>query len=455
MTSPFADPLPSVADAAKAFVYGYPLVYDLDEVAKFVRGAGSFPVSAPYNQFGLARDLLGPETKFVSPNNDTLYVIAMCDVRSGPLVLDVPDTAGRYYVLQFVDAWTNNFAYVGRRATGTAAGRYVLALEDWQGDLPDGATRIDAPTGVFSIVGRVQVDGEDDLPAVHALEDQFTLRPLDGASTGDPAGVPEADPGVSDDLRWWEKFRTRLLAFPPAAGDAAFVDACAALGLTAPDSPFVDPPDAVRELLVAAEQAGRDTIDALMSGGPGGSGSGGGGGAWQSAAHYFDYNLDHLSLGTIDAPEWKIADRTVAYATRAVAARAGLWGNHGYEADYRLTSVDADGQVLSGEHRYVLRLDEPPPVDAFWSLTMYDTPNFYLVANPIDRYSIGDRTPGLVADQNGSITLYLQTTAPGGDLDANWLPTPAGAFRPILRLYEPAEAALSGEWVLPPIRRVD
>ena len=157
--------LPSPQDAMTSFIYGYPLVYDLDEVAGFVQGGGDLPISAPWNTFAYARDLLGPETKFVSPNNDTLYVMAMCDVRDNPVSLEVPATGSRYYVLQFVDAWTNNFAYVGRRATGTAAGRYLLTAADHAGPVPEGTTVIKAPTGVFSIVGRVQVDGPDDLAA--------------------------------------------------------------------------------------------------------------------------------------------------------------------------------------------------------------------------------------------------------------------------------------------------
>jgi Protein of unknown function (DUF1254) len=154
------------------------LVYDLEEVASGVEGGGSLPMQAPYNNFAYARRLLGPETKFVSPNNDTLYVVGQCGVRQGPLVLHVPDTHDRYYVLQFIDAWTNNFAYIGRRATGIAEAEYLLTDRDYKGPVPDGMTIVDAPTGVFTIGGRVQVDGEGDLPAVHALQDQFTLSPL-------------------------------------------------------------------------------------------------------------------------------------------------------------------------------------------------------------------------------------------------------------------------------------
>src|SRR6476620_5675343 len=153
--------------AAQTYIYGYPLVYNLHEIDGFANNIASMPFCAPYNEFGYARELLGPETEFVSPNNDTLYVLAACDVRQGPLVLHVPDTGGRYYVLQFVDAWTNNFAYLGRRATGTSEGEVLLAPEGWSGEVPAGMRVVAAPTGIFMIVGRVQVDGEADLAAVH------------------------------------------------------------------------------------------------------------------------------------------------------------------------------------------------------------------------------------------------------------------------------------------------
>jgi hypothetical protein len=130
------------------------------------------------------------------------------------------------------------------------------------------------------------------------------------------------------------------------------------------------------------------------------------------------------------------------------------YGNHGYEADYEIVYVDADGEQLNGSGRYELRLDAMPPVDAFWSLTMYDVPRFLLVANPIDRYSIGDRTPGLDIDDDGSLTIYLQHESPGPDKESNWLPTPTGDFRPIMRMYQPKPAVLSREYVLPAIRKV-
>lgn len=441
-----------IKDVAEAYIYGYPLVYDLREVVESVEGGGSLPIQAPYNAFAYARRLLGPETKFVSPNNDTLYLIAQCDVRQGPVALQVPGTQDRYYVLQFVDAWTNNFAYIGRRATGTAEAEFLLADRDYQGEVPDGMTVLRAPTGVFTIVGRVQVDGEDDLPAVHALQDQFTLTALSAGTGGavpeQVAGVPEPDARVPEDLRWWEQFRVALAAFPPPAGDTSFVALAERFGVTAAQSPYVDPDPGFAELLVAGQQAGQAKIEELA--GSGGDAVGG----WNSAVHMFDYNLDRLGLGTIDAPEWKIDDRARAYVTRAVAARAGLWGNHGYEADYAFAWVDDNGQPLDGSNRYELRLASPPPVDAFWSLTMYDVPDFYLVANPIDRYSIGDRTPGLQTGDDGSVTISMQKHSPGPDKESNWLPTPQERFRPILRMYQPQKTILDGTYVLPAIRKV-
>jgi hypothetical protein len=437
--------------ATQAYVYGFPLVYSLGESAAFVAGSTRFPCQAPYNSFGHARELAGPEFKFVTPNNDTVYSIAVCDVGEGPLVLHVPDTAGRYYVLQLVDAWTNNFAYIGRRATGTAEAQYLLVGPGDTARAPDGMQVVQVPSNVFTIVGRNQVDGVADLPTVHALQDSFTLTPLSvvqgGSEPGPAPGIPTPDPAVDEQLAWWEQLRLYLAAYPPPPGDQDLVEQLAKLGLTAAESPFVDPDPELAAALTAGAKAGAATIDSLMQSvhaDPNG---------WQVTTHLFDYNRDYLGLGTIDAPQWKIADRKTAYATRAAAARAGLWGNHGYEATYALIWVDGDGEPLDGAHRYELHL-EPPPVDAFWSFTMYAPPDFYLVANSIDRYAIGDRTPGLVTAADGRVTISLQQDSPGEDKESNWLPTPAGAFRPVLRLYQPRQPVLDGTYELPPIRRV-
>jgi hypothetical protein len=438
--------------AAQVYVYGYPLVYNLHEIDGFANNIASLPFCAPYNEFGYARELLGPETEFVSPNNDTLYVLAACDVRQGPLVLHVPDTGGRYYVLQFVDAWTNNFAYIGRRATGTSEGEFLLAADGWAGLAPTGMRLVSAPTGIFMIVGRVAVDGEADLPAVHAVQDEFSLTPLsvrDGGSAPTTPGAPRPDPGVPQELQWWERLRAALIAFPPSQADAQFVELAASFGATAAESPYVTPDPALVEVVVAGAAAGQQTIEELMQGAGQDAVNG-----WNSAMHGFDYNLDHLGLGTLDRPEWRIHDRADAYATRAAAARGGLWGNHGYEATYAMAWTDADGDPLDGAHNsYELRLSPPPPVDAFWSLTMYDASKFYLVANAIDRYSIGDRTTGIASDDDGSVTIYIQRDPPDDNQRSNWLPTPDGRFRPLMRMYQPTADILDGEYILPAITK--
>lgn len=434
--------------ATRAYVYGYPLLYNLDEIGKLPAGKGGLSGGqlVPWNTFWYARDLLGPAAEFVSPNNDTAYLIAPLDLSGGPVRVDVPDTHDRYYVLQCVDAWTNNFAYIGRRATGTSAGSFTFVPPGFDGEVTDGSTVIAAPTTVGVIVGRLQVDGVEDLPAVHALQDQFTVT----ASSPDADGIPEPAEGVADDLLWWERLRVALAAFPPPAGDAPFVTMLEQLGLLHTTSPFIDPDAALADALRAGAEAGQEMIEQL-AGGSGGPPKG-----WTDASHYFDYNLDRLELGTIDAPEWRIEDRSKAAVTRAVAARAGLWGNHGYEAAYAPVFTDADGELLDSSHTYEVTFSPAPPVEAFWSLTMYDVPRFYLVENPIDRYSIGDRSPGLVTNGDGSVTVYLQPTSPGPDREANWLPTPtSGPFRPMLRAYQPGPSLQDGTYPLPPIVRTD
>ena len=238
-----------------------------------------------------------------------------------------------------------------------------------------------------------------------------------------------------------------LAAFPPPAADAEFLKICEHFGLTAVESPFITPDPQLAKVLVAGEKAAEEKIEELlMSAAKPVNG-------WQNVLHVFDYNLDHFEIGTLNTPQWVIADRKIAYVTRTIAARAGLWGNHGYEANYQIIYVDADNQPLSSDHRYELHMPVTPPVDAFWSLTMYDAHEFYLVDNPIDRYSIGDRTPGLQYGADGSLTLYLQKDHPGPDKESNWLPTPqAGNFRPIMRMYQPQESILDGTYLLPAIK---
>ncbi len=440
-------PEPALEDlVAEAFFYGFPLVFNLEQVERFLTtGVGALP-AAPFNTFGHATALAGPRDTFVSVNNDTVYSIAQVDAGGGPVRLDVPDADGRYYVLQFVDAWTNNFAYVGHRATGTDAGAFLLVPPGWEGDEPDDATVIRLPTAVASIVGRWAVDGEDDLPAVAALQAALRLTP-----TGPGPGLPAADPRVADELAFFERLRVAMAAFPPAARDLPVQERLEPLGLLAPESPYADPDPELDEALRAGLAANRQAMETALHNDSSPTSNG-----WRLTYHLFDYNLDFFEVGTLDDPAWKIEDPRLRYIQRALAARAGLWGNHGYEAAYAMIYEDADGAPLHGDHRYRIRFDTPPPVGAFWSVTMYDLPDFFLVDNAIDRYSIGDRTPGLAHAPDGSLTIAIQRDPPEDPAArANWLPAPDGPFRPILRLYEPDEAVLDGRYVLPAITRLD
>lgn len=422
-------------------------MYDVTALENMSRdGMASLPPS-PFNTFAHATTFAGPDAKFVSINNDTLYSMAQLDLSGGPLRLDTPDTGGKYYVLQFVDAWTNNFAYVGRRSTGTKAGSYLLVPPGRRGETPDGMTVIECPTTVATIVGRIACDGPDDLPRVVRLQQGFRLTPLNPDAR--LAGIPTASAGVPENLMPLERMRVFMAAFPPSAADRVYQGRFASLGLLDTDTPYADlPADRAAPIaagLAAAKQALEERI--LNGGRPDAHG-------WNSTLHMFDYNLDHLGPGTIDDPHWKIADRQDAYKMRMIAARGGLWGNHGYEAAYPMIHLDADGRQLTGAHSYTLTFTQAPPVDAFWSLTMYDTPDYYLVDNPIDRYSIGDRTPGLRFGPDGSLTIVLRHDRPSDPAEAaNWLPAPPGDFRLCLRLYQPGKEILDETYQLPPVTR--
>jgi hypothetical protein len=430
--------------AAGAFIYGFPLVFDLQEVARFTTsGIGEVPAT-PMNGFGHATRLAGPETEFVSVNNDTVYSIAMVDVSRGDVGLRVPDTAGRYYVLQFIDAWTNNFAYVGHRATGTAAADYVLVAPGWEGEAPAGITVIRCPTAIVTILGRWAVAGEDDLPRVRELQAELSLTP-----TASSSGIPSPDPAVPEALHFFEQLRVWTQAFPPAARDRVYQQRFEPLGLLEPASPYVDADPAFAAALTEGLARGRASVEQTLTSGQTPKQNG-----WDLTYHSFDYNLDFFEVGALDDEHWKLPEGPMRYVVRAGAARGGLWGNHGYEAAYPMVYVDADGRALDGSHRYELRFETPPPCGAFWSVTMYDATDFFLVENPIGRYSIGDRTPGLRFGEDGSLTIALQYDEPADPARrANWLPTPPGRFRPLLRIYEPDDAIFDGRWELPPIRR--
>ncbi|WP_329228367.1 DUF1254 domain-containing protein [Streptomyces sp. NBC_01460] len=438
--------------AADAYVYGVPLVRRLSEVqACLQEGCGSL-APAPFNDFAHADGPATPGTHVPYAPADLVDALAQLDLSGGPVRLHVPDTAGAYYVLQFVDAWSNAFAYLGSRATGTAEGDWLVVPPGWAGTVPDGVSGvIDAPTSVVSVVGRLACDGPEDMPRVRALQQELTLTHL-----GDRAhrtGLPATESGVPGELRFFEELRVWMADFPPSAADRAYQDRFQPLGLLEEGiSPYVSAAPRLVRALGRGLALGRLRVEeAARRPAPGGPE-----GAWQMIPHLRDYNVDHLGVGTLRPPEWRIADREASYLVRAVAARRERGLPHGYEAVYAETSRDSRGRPLTGAHRYVLRLAPPPPVRAFWSLTAYDSPGGHLVANEAARYAIGKRTPGLAHGADGSLTLHLSAERPEDPQEAaNWLPVPAGAFRPVLRLHLPGQAVLDGEYVVPAVERLE
>ncbi|MEU5166528.1 DUF1254 domain-containing protein [Streptomyces mutomycini] len=435
--------------AADAYVYGSPLVRRLSAVQAGLRDGSGAPAPTAFNDFAHADGPATPATRVPFAPADLVDALAHLDLSGGPVRLHVPDTAGAYYVLQFVDAWSNAFAYLGPRVT-TGEGDWLIVPPGWAGTVPGGVSGvIDAPTSVVSVVGRLACDGPGDMPRVRALQQELTLTHL-----GDRAhrtALPATEPGVPGELRFFEELRVWVADFPPSAADRAYQDRFQPLGLLEEGiSPYASAgPRLVRALgrgialgrLRVEEVARRAAVTAETPSG-----------AWQTHPHLRDYNLDHFGVGTLGPPEWTISDREASYLVRAVAARRGHWLPHGYEAVHAHTSRDSRGRPLDGAHRYTLRLAQPPPVRAFWSLAAYDSPGGHLVANSADRYVIGGRTPGLVHGADGSLTLHLCAERPADPVEAaNWLPVPAGGFLSVMRLHLPDQAVLDGSYVIPPV----
>ncbi len=415
----------------QAYVYGFPVV----EMFR-VRHARVFDPAnknrVPLNQFAHRRHLLDHTYKLVvSPNNDTLYSTAWLDLSSGPVVLHVPDCKGRYVSFQLMDFYTNNFAHV--RAGPAGEGRKVAVVgPGWKGTLPAGVERVDSPTNAVMLIGRTLVDGKEDLPAVHALQDRFTLTTLSGKPP--PEGGPAPPPyDLSDPLHFFAVLNAGLRENPPPAREAALMSLFGRIGV-GPDKTFqvekLDP--ATARGLRRAGEAGRRIIATADPGGlklPGG---------WL-------------------LPPKEIGNCGDNYLLRAHVAMKGLGALSPEEAVYLVTTEDDRGRPLDGRYCYVLRLGkgDAPPVKAFWSLTMYRLPERLFVENPLGRYAVGDRTRGLRYGANGSLEIYLQHESPGKDREPNWLPAPKGPFDLTWRAYLPVGSYHDGAWRPPAIRRVD
>lgn len=422
----------------QAYIYGLaPVIIERTERA-FTSTPG--PGHAPVNQFGHVRHLATPDDAIiVTPNADTLYSSAWLELGKGPIVLHVPDTQGRYYVMQMIDAYTNDFAYVGRRTTGTGAGDFAIAGPGWNGSIPGGMQAIRSPTNTVWIAGRILVNGPGDVSNVTALQDQFTLTPLSryGTRTANASQDSLSDfkryassPNASANLTFFEELRVALKNNPPPAREDALMAVFSQIGLAWNATPYgsgLNP--AVAEGLARSLKDGDGIVKAAWKDYSGTSNNG-----WQVILNVGTYGYDYL--------------------TRAVVAEGALAANNPEEAVYPRAQVDSDGKPLNGAHRYVMCFEKgnTPPVDAFWSITPYNASNYMLMANPIDRYAIGDRTTGLKYNPDGSLDIYIQHDPPVNT--SNWLPAPEGDFYLVLRMYQPKPAVLNDTYRIPPVTKV-
>ena len=424
----------------EAVIYGLPIVaMDLTKRVS-TNVAGPQPnAHAPINQFGNAQKYPpASDHTVVRMNLDTLYSWAWLDLSKEPLVLSVPDTHDRYYMMPMLDAWTNVFASPGKRTAGTRAGNFAITGPGWKGTVPEGVKEIKAPTNMVWIIGRTQADGPKDYAVVNALQEQYKLTPLSafGKPYTPPPGV--VDPGVDmktgpvdqlakkDAATFFTTLARLMASDPPPATDAPVLAMLAKIGVV-PGQKF----DASK-LDPAVEKSVQIALEKL-----------------QAAAKTAGKPVNGWFI-----PPMSVGQYGTDYGLRAMAALIGLGANLSADAIYPNAFVDSDGKPLNGAHRYVVHFDkgQNPPANAFWSLTMYDAQSF-MVDNPINRYDIADWMP-LKYNEDGSLDVYIQKDSPGGEMESNWLPAAAGDFSLTIRVYWPKPAMLNGTWTPPSVKRV-
>lgn len=439
----------ALALATEAYVYAYPLV--TMEMTRRVMTNVEKPegTRAPMGQFVRMREY--PSAKFrdvTAPNADTLYTTTWLDVSKEPWILSIPDMKGRYFLFPMLDGWTNVFQVPGKRTTGTKAQKFAITGPGWTGTLPAGVTEYKSPTGMVWILGRIYSTGTpQDYKEVHALQDQVSVVPLSSYSKPFKAEPGKVDAALDmktavreqvnamDAAAYFKLFADLLKSNPPAAEDAPMMAKLAKIGIVAGkdfDATKLEP--AVAKGMAAAPKPAQDLIMGWMKAGIAGG----------------DMRLEN---------GWIFTTKTGLYGTnylqRALVTAIGLGANRPQDAVYPTSEGPDILKKYGGEKKYVMRFEKGqlPPVDGFWSLTMYDK-DYFFVDNPLNRYTLSQRN-ALKANPDGSIDLYVQQASPGKDKESNWLPAPKDQFILMLRMYWPKEkppSILDGTWKVPEVK---
>jgi hypothetical protein len=434
--------------AVEGYIYAYPLV--IMDISRRLMTNFEAPFANPQGAGGPTNQFVHvgafPDAKFtdvVRPNADTLYSFMWFDVSNEPLVVRVPDSGGRYYLLPMLDMWTDVFASPGKRTTGTGEQTFAILGPAWSGKVPDDVDVIRAPTNGGWLIGRTQTDGTADYDRVHEFQSGIAVTPLSawGKYYEPPRG--KVDPKLSkvppveqiakmDGATFFDRFTQLLRTNAPHANDYPILQRLARIGI-APGRPFdfATATSEVRNALNAAPAVALPKIVNYIK---------------RSSPVVNGWEMLMSPVGTYGTD----------YLKRAMVAFAGLGANVVEDAIYPTGFTDSEGRPFDSGHKYVMHFErkQVPPVRAFWSLTMYNDKQFF-ADNPINRYAIGDRD-NLKFNNNGSLDLYIQRASPGDEKKRNWLPAPAsGGFSMNLRLYWPKLEALGGDWAPPPVKRIE
>lgn len=423
--------------AEEGFIYGLPIVMNYAVQYAYCVDKNSGQYKGPFNTIANeARVFTYKDTAIITPNSDTPYSLLWLDLRAEPIVLSVPAVEkSRYYSVMLCDGNTFNYGYIGSRATGNDAGDYLVVGPDWKGTVPPGIKQVFHSTTQYSLVAyRTQLINPEDMPNVIKVQSGYKAQPLSSyLHQPAPAAAPAVDfPAINKELlkeKFFEYLDFTLQFAPPGPEELAIRAKLARLGIGAGKTMNHKdlPEEFKKEIMAGVKEAEKKIEEKVLSMGKEING-------WRVGSAFGDRQFYH--------GDWLL---------RAAAAKAGIYGNDAVEAMYPLAKTLANGELLDGsKHNYTLTFPagQLPPVDAFWSVTMYDGQTQLLIENPINRYLINSpMLPGMKKNADGSLTIYIQKDSPGKEKESNWLPAPNGPIYLVMRLYWPKATPPS---ILPP-----